>query len=387
MPPPVSPAPPLLELSPPSLLDVVLGSNVGFAVGSPLDASVPELVEDSGRHSPTWHVNPEMHWVSVVQVVTQKPSRHTSASPQLSALQRRRQMPTSTSELPLLRKLPPPPPMSIPGSKHSCALGHVSFARSQVLEHTPLMQSASPRVLELLDRTHDPERAPAAVAEARAAGFGHVSLDLIYGTPGERPQDWQRTVDTALACDVDHLSAYALGVEDGTKLAARVRRGELTAPRGDEAAERYDVMDVRCSGAGLDWYEISNWATGPGARCRHNLLYWRNHHWWGVGPGTHSHVGGVRWWNHDGLDQWQDALATGGSPAAGHEVLTAAQRRLEGVLVGIRLAEGLDLDATDRRDALPSLVDDGLVRLDDDRVVLTRPGRLLADLVVRRLTA
>lgn len=248
------------------------------------------------------------------------------------------------------------------------------------------MQSASPRVLELLDRTHDPDRAPVAVAEARAAGFDHVSLDLIYGTPGERPQDWQRTVDTALACDVDHLSAYALGVEDGTRLAARVRRGELPAPTGDEAAERYEVMDERCATAGLDWYEISNWAAGPGARCRHNLLYWRNHHWWGIGPGAHSHVGGVRWWNHAGLDRWQDALATGGSPAAGHEVLTVSQRRLEGVLVGIRLAEGLDLNAVDRRDAVPSLLDDGLVRLDGDRIVLTRSGRLLADLVVRRLT-
>ena len=251
------------------------------------------------------------------------------------------------------------------------------------------MQSASPRVLELLDRTHDPERAPAAVAEARAAGFGHVSLDLIYGTPGERPQDWQRTVDAAL------------GVRRGPPQRLRPRRGgrapswrpgsvgaSSPAPRGDEAAERYerDGRPVQRGRAATG----TRSPTGPPAPV--------------PGAGTTSCTGGTttggasdrvptptsagsRWWNHAGLDQWQDALAAGGSPAAGHEVLTAAQRRLEGVLVGIRLAEGLDLDAADRRDALPSLVDDGLVRLDDDRVVLTRPGRLLADLVVRRLTA
>jgi putative oxygen-independent coproporphyrinogen III oxidase len=249
------------------------------------------------------------------------------------------------------------------------------------------MQSAVPRVLELLDRTHDPERVPAAVADARAAGFDHVSLDVIYGTPGERPGDWAATVDAALACDVDHLSAYALGIESGTRLGARVRRGELPVPSDDEAADRYEHLDRRCAETGLEWYEVSNWASSPGARCRHNQLYWRNEHWWGVGPGAHSHVAGVRWWNHPQLGAWGAAANSGGSPTAGHEVLDEGQRRLERVLLGIRVAEGLPLDAVDRPDAVAGLEDDGLVRRRGERLVLTRRGRLLADLVVRRLTS
>ena len=247
------------------------------------------------------------------------------------------------------------------------------------------MQSAAPRVLSLLDRTHDPERAPLAVAEARAAGFDHVSVDLIYGTPGERPSDWTRSLDAALATDVDHLSAYALGIEPSTKLAARVRRGELPTPSDDEAADRYEVLDATCAAAGLSWYEVSNWARSPSSHCRHNLLYWRNHHWWGIGPGAHSHVGGVRWWNPAGLDDWATPWAEDRSPAAGHEVLDDEQRSMERVLLGIRLAEGLAREFVPRPDAVDGLIADGLVRVGNDRIVLTTTGRLLADLVVGRL--
>ena len=248
------------------------------------------------------------------------------------------------------------------------------------------MQSVVPRVLELLDRTHTPERAPAAVAGARAAGFDHVSLDLIHGTPGESRQEWATTVDAALATGVHHLSAYALGIEPGTKLATRVRRGELPEPSADEAADRYEHLDEACGNVGLRWYELSNWAADDDDRCRHNLLYWRNHHWWGVGPGAHSHVGGIRWWNHTSLDAWQEALGAARSPAAGHEVLTDDERRLERVMLGIRLAEGLPVDALDRPEALWGALADGLVTVDGDRAVLTDRGRLLADLVVRHLT-
>jgi oxygen-independent coproporphyrinogen-3 oxidase len=247
------------------------------------------------------------------------------------------------------------------------------------------LQSVRPRVLQLLDRTHDPERALAAVAEAQAAGFDHVSLDLIHGTPGEREQDWLETLRAAVDSGADHVSAYALSIEPGTKLAARVRSGELTEPSDDEAADRYVTADALLRAAGFEWYELSNWARGDGARSRHNLLYWRNHHWWGVGPSAHSHLAGRRWWNHDQLGPWADALADGASAEAGHELPDDDARRLEAVLLGIRLAEGLPLDALVERGAADGVVDDGLATLVGDRLVLTLQGRLLADRVVRTL--
>ena len=246
------------------------------------------------------------------------------------------------------------------------------------------MQSAVPRVLRLLDRTHDPDRVPLAVEAARRAGFEHVSLDLIHGTPGERPEDWATTVDAALATGIDHLSAYALAVEPGTKLAARVRRGELPPPSPDDAADRYEVVDRRCEAAGLRWYELSNWARSPSARSRHNLLYWRDRDWWGVGPGAHSHVGDLRWWNEAGLDAWAGAALAGRSPAAGREVLTDDERRTERLMLGIRLAEGVPASWAAPGTA-EELRGDGLVDVAGGRISLTPAGRLLADLVVRRL--
>ena len=154
------------------------------------------------------------------------------------------------------------------------------------------MQSAVDHVLKTLDRTHDPARVPQVVAEARAAGFGQVSLDLIYGTPGESVADWEASLDAALACEPDHLSAYSLIVEDGTALARRVRRGELPMPDEDDLADKYLLTDERLAAAGHEWYEVSNWARDEAARCRHNLGYWRGADWWGAGPGAHSHVGG-----------------------------------------------------------------------------------------------
>lgn len=247
------------------------------------------------------------------------------------------------------------------------------------------LQSVRPRVLQLLDRSHDPERALAAVAEARAVGFDHVSLDLIHGTPGERAEDWLETLRAAVDSGADHLSAYALSIEPGTKLAARVRSGELTEPSDDEAADRYVAADALLRAAGFEWYELSNWARGDGARSRHNLLYWRNQHWWGVGPSAHSHLAGRRWWNHDQLGPWADALADGASAEAGHEQPDGAARQLEAVMLGIRLAEGLPLDALPERTSAAAVIDDGLATLVGDRLVLTLQGRLLADHVVRTL--
>jgi len=254
------------------------------------------------------------------------------------------------------------------------------------------MQSAVPHVLRTLDRTHDPLRVPAAVAWARSAGFdpaggGSISLDLIYGTPGESLADWETSLDTALACEPDHVSAYSLIVEDGTALARQVRRGELPMPDDDDLADKYVLADERLVAAGLGWYEVSNWARDDASRCRHNLLYWTGADWWGVGPGAHSHVGGVRWWNVKHPAAYADRLAAGRSPAHAREVLDPESRRVERVLLELRLREGLDagvLDAAGRA-AVPDLVARGLLATEGERLVLTRTGRLLADAVVRDL--
>ncbi|GAB4078118.1 radical SAM family heme chaperone HemW [Nostocoides australiense] len=253
------------------------------------------------------------------------------------------------------------------------------------------MQSSVPHVLATLERTHDPANVAAAVAGARTAGLD-VSLDLIYGTPGESLEDWRRSLEAAIALEPDHISAYALVVEAGTKLAAQVRRGLITMPDDDDEADKYELADELLTAAGYGWYEISNWAR-PGKECRHNLAYWRGADWWGFGPGAHSHVGGVRWWNVKHPGAYADRLVRGASPAAAREDLTAEQRYDEQVLLAIRLAEGLPLDVLTAagRAAVPALVDDGL--LTDEpadagrprRVVLTLRGRLLTDTVVRAL--
>lgn len=252
------------------------------------------------------------------------------------------------------------------------------------------MQSAVPHVLATLDRTHDPERVPDAVAWARAAGL-HVSLDLIYGTPGESLADWRRSLEAVLALHPDHVSAYALIVEEGTALARRIRSGALPAPDDDLQADQYDLADELLGAAGYGWYEVSNWARDERHRSRHNLAYWTGQDWWGIGPGAHSHVGGVRWWNVKHPAAYALRIAAGLSPAAGRETLDEPTRALERVLLESRLVAGLStavLRPGGRR-AVAGLIADGLIdgpAAVRGRVVLTRPGRLLADAVVRRLT-
>ncbi len=250
------------------------------------------------------------------------------------------------------------------------------------------MQSAASHVLRILDRTHTPGRAVAAAREARAAGFDHVNLDLIYGTPGESDADLDASLDAVLSAGVDHVSAYSLIVEDGTAMARKVRRGELPAPDEDTLAARYERIDARLTAAGFDWYEVSNWATTPSARCRHNLGYWDGGDWLGAGPGAHSHLGGVRWWNVKHPGRYAERVASGaGLPAAGWEALTDAEQYTERVMLRVRLRSGLpveELDA-DGRTALESVVAEGLARVADGRLVLTDRGRLLADGVVRDL--
>ncbi|MFD8377538.1 radical SAM family heme chaperone HemW [Streptomyces sp. NPDC059679] len=252
------------------------------------------------------------------------------------------------------------------------------------------MQSARQHVLRVLDRTHTPGRPEACVAEARAAGFDHVNLDLIYGTPGERDEDWRASLEAALGAGPDHVSAYALIVEEGTQLARRIRRGEVPMTDDDVHADRYLIAEEMLSAAGFRWYEVSNWATSVAGRCRHNELYWRGADWWGAGPGAHSHVGGVRWWNVKHPGAYAQALSEGRSPGAGREVLTDEERRVERILLELRLAEGcpLDLLAPAGAAAASRAVADGLLEQEPygaGRAVLTLRGRLLADAVVRDL--
>ncbi|WP_308490912.1 radical SAM family heme chaperone HemW [Microbacterium terrisoli] len=252
------------------------------------------------------------------------------------------------------------------------------------------MQSSVPHVLAALDRTHDPDNVATAVDAARRAGLD-VSVDLIYGAPGESLEDWRASVETALGLDPDHVSAYALIIEDGTKLARQIRRGEVPAPDDDLQADMYELADGLLADAGFAWYELSNWARGAAHRSRHNLAYWRGANWWGFGPGAHSHVSGLRWWNVKHPSAYAQRLALGQSPAAARERPGATARELESVLLRTRLAEGMPIAELpgDRRTAVAGLIADGLVdgaAAVAGRTVLTLKGRLLADAVVRALT-
>ncbi|AIY47338.1 radical SAM family heme chaperone HemW [Mycolicibacterium fortuitum] len=248
------------------------------------------------------------------------------------------------------------------------------------------MQSAAPQVLAVLDRTHSPGRAPAAALEAKAAGFEHVNIDLIYGTPGETDDDLRRSIDVAVESGVDHVSAYSLIVEDGTALARRVRRGEIARPDDDVLAQRYELLDTRLSAAGLHWYEVSNWSA-DGGECRHNLGYWRGGEWWGAGPGAHGFLGCTRWWNAKHPNAYAQALAENRLPIADFETLDANDRHVEDVMLRVRVREGLPVALLDTGELsrAETLCAEGLLVRRQDALVLTDRGRLLADGVVRDL--
>jgi oxygen-independent coproporphyrinogen-3 oxidase len=252
------------------------------------------------------------------------------------------------------------------------------------------MQSAVPHVLASLDRTHEPANVGAAVAAARRAGLA-VSLDLIYGAPGESLADWRESLESVAALEPDHVSAYALIIEEGTKLARQIRRGEVPAPDDDRQADMYELADELLDVAGFEWYEVSNWARDEQQRSRHNLAYWQGADWWGFGPGAHSHIAGVRFWNVKHPAAYAQRLAAGFSPAAGRERPDAAARHLESVLLRTRIREGLPISELfgEGRHAVAALIADGLIdgaAAVRGRVVLTLRGRLLADAVVRALT-
>jgi putative oxygen-independent coproporphyrinogen III oxidase len=248
------------------------------------------------------------------------------------------------------------------------------------------MQSVAPQVLAVLDRVHSPGRALDAAREARAAGFDHVNLDLIYGTPGETDDDLRRSVDAGISAGVDHVSGYALVVEDGTALARRVRRGEIVPVDDDVLARRYELLDTHLSAAGFDWYEVSNWSR-PGGECRHNIGYWDGGQWWGAGPGAHGFVGSTRWWNVKHPNAYAQSLANGLLPVADFERLDATTMHTEDVMLRVRLRGGLPVAVLSdaERGRAETVIEDGLAVLEADRLILTDHGRLLADAVVRTL--
>ncbi len=251
------------------------------------------------------------------------------------------------------------------------------------------MQSAVGSVLKVLDRTHNPESVGRAVSMVRAAGFEHVSVDLIYGSPGETIDDWRRSLEYALALDIDHISAYALIVEKGTKLAAQINRGELTMPPDDQSADKYLLADQLFEAAGFNWYELSNWSK-PGGQCRHNIAYWDGSFWWGVGAGAHSYLNGKRWWNVKHPSSYQEKILQGQSPELSHEILTAENLSDEFIMLQIRRREGIQhnhLSSAQIAKAEEFLSSGFLdsASWQDMRLVLSRDGRLIADKIVREL--
>lgn len=246
------------------------------------------------------------------------------------------------------------------------------------------MQSASRDVLQVLERAHTPGRAFAAAREARQAGFEHVNLDMIYATPTETDDDVARTLDLVIAAEVDHVSAYSLIVEDGTAMARKVRRGEIPAPQEDVMATRYEMIARRLAEAGMEWYEVSNWARS-GGECQHNLIYWRDGDWWGAGPGAHSHLGMQRFSNVKHPNRYSAVLADGELPINEVEDLTPADRHTELLMLGLRLREGIDYAAVGAgaADVVQNFVDRGLLHFPQpDRLALTDAGRLLADGII-----
>jgi oxygen-independent coproporphyrinogen-3 oxidase len=246
------------------------------------------------------------------------------------------------------------------------------------------MQSAVPHVLAALDRSHDPAQVQRALEWAKAAGIAQRSVDLIFGGDGESLADWQHSLESALALPITHISAYALIVEEGTKLGRQVARGEVSPPDDDLLADKYLLAEELIHRHGLPWYEVSNW----GEPSRHNLNYWRGGEWWGLGPGAHSHIGGRRFHNVKHPNTYASKLASGVSVIAEEEILTDSAKFEEAMMLGVRIRRGLQISA---------LTPVQIAKLQDFRasgeideqdwtagyLTLTPIGRLRADLILR----
>jgi len=251
------------------------------------------------------------------------------------------------------------------------------------------MQSSVPHVLKTLDRTHNPENLPQVTKWANEVGFKEISVDLIYGTPGESRQDWQQSIDSALALPITHISAYALIVEEGTKLAAQIKRGEIAKPDDDLTAEKYIMADKAFTTAGFYWYELSNWAK-PNSQSKHNLAYWLGHNWWGAGPGAHSHINGKRFWNVKHPNLYKQKIQANETVILDSEVLKGSQIESERLMLSIRLPQGLEKNTLNNQQILEltDYVNSG--HLDQEnwnlgRATLTLDGRLIADRIVREI--
>ncbi len=247
------------------------------------------------------------------------------------------------------------------------------------------MQSSVKNVLKTLDRTHNPENVVNAFETLNKSGISNVSLDLIYGTPGESFSDWEETLNAALEIKPNHISAYALVIEPGTKMGSQLNRGEISPVDEDQSADKYNLIDKKLTSTGYQWYEISNWAK-DGFECKHNLNYWYGNNWWGIGPGAHSHVGGTRWWNHKLPKKWRENLELDTSPALGREVLTSSQIEDEKLMLNIRLKSGVS-KANISSENISMLISQGLIQQDHSNIYLTTQGRLLADLVYRKISS
>lgn len=251
------------------------------------------------------------------------------------------------------------------------------------------MQSAVKHVLATLDRTHNPENLLQVTTWAKEVGFSEISVDLIYGTPGESLSDWQTSIDAALALPITHISAYALIVEEGTKLAAQIKRGEVAQVDDDLTAEKYLVADKAFTAAGFEWYELSNWAKS-GSLSKHNLAYWLGDNWWGAGPGAHSHLNGKRFWNVKHPNLYKERVLANQSPVADSEVLEELQIESERLMLSLRLPSGVDKQSLNELQLaeLSSYVESGHLdqaNWNQGRATLTLDGRLIADRILRQI--
>ena len=251
------------------------------------------------------------------------------------------------------------------------------------------MQSAVKHVLATLDRTHNPENLLQATTWAKEVGFSEISVDLIYGTPGESLADWQTSIDAALTLPITHISAYALIIEEGTKLAAQIKRGEVAPVDDDLTAEKYLVADKAFTAAGYEWYELSNWAKS-GSLSKHNLAYWLGDNWWGAGPGAHSHLNGKRFWNVKHPNLYKERVLANQSPVADSEVLEELQIESERLMLSLRLPSGLDKKSLNELQLaeLSSYVQSGHLdqaNWNQGRATLTLDGRLIADRILRQI--
>ena len=251
------------------------------------------------------------------------------------------------------------------------------------------MQSAVPHVLATLDRTHNPENLLQVTTWAKEVGFSEISVDLIYGTPGETLSDWQKSIDAALSLPITHISAYALIIEEGTKLAAQIKRGEVASVDDDLAAEKYLLADKEFTAAGFQWYELSNWAK-PESLSKHNLAYWLGENWWGAGPGAHSHLNGKRFWNVKHPNLYKEKIQSNLSPIADSEVLEEIQIASEKLMLSLRLPSGVEKESLnqDQISELSDYVESGhldLLNWNQGRATLTLEGRLIADQILRQI--